>query len=72
MTEKDLYYLNSLFSSWEVATISRYNKLENSTSNKNRLTEHLGRLDDLKKKIILQHNFVMNSLAFPKRLNDDN
>ena len=67
MTEKDLYYLNSLFSSWEVATISRYNKLENSTSNKNRLAEHLKRLDDLKKKIVLRHNFVMNSLAFPKR-----
>ena len=71
MTEKDLYYLNSLFSSWEVATISRYNKLENSTSNKNRLTEHLKRLDDLKKKIILQHNFVMNSLAFPIRSNNE-
>lgn len=64
MTEKDMNYLHSLFANWELATINRYRK--EPFYKRTELPKHLKRLDDLKKKIVLQNELVLNSLAFRK------
>ncbi len=63
MTEKDMNYLHSLFANWEVATIKTYQK-KHVSERIHELPRHLKRLDDLKKKLVLQNNLVLNSLAF--------
>lgn len=64
MTNDDMRYLHSIFSRFKIATVERYRR--NKINEPNKLSNDLYKQDQLLKKIVIQHEFVMNNIAFMK------
>lgn len=67
MTEQDLKYLKTLFTSFKIKTQKHYSEQIPSKKNTESLLKHLKRIDHIEQQILIQHQFVMNNLAFGEK-----